>query len=93
MERVVQTPRRAFLAGSWQETIHTFPVSNPATGDIITQVADCGPAEAKQAADVAVKLFEAWKNRTVYERADILHRWYHLMLTHEEELVDTYAPE
>ena len=86
MERVVQTPRRAFLAGSWQETIHTFPVSNPATGDIITQVADCGPAEAKQAADVAVKLFEAWKNRTVYERADILHRWYHLMLTHEEEL-------
>lgn len=64
MERVVQTPQRAFLAGSWQETTHTFPVSNPATGDIVTQVADCGPAEAKQAADVTVHLFEAWKNRS-----------------------------
>src|SRR2546430_6660012 len=86
MERVVQTPRRAFLAGSWQATTHTFPVFNPATGDIVAQVADCGPTEAKQAVDVAVSLFDAWKNRTAYERADILQRWYHLILTHEEEL-------
>src|SRR5260370_5609050 len=93
MESTSSVPHLAFLAGAWQETERTFPVRNTATGKIIVQVADCGLKEAKQAADAVARSFENWKNRTAYERAEILYHWYQLMLVHEESLAHLMAVE
>src|SRR5260370_31724725 len=93
MESTSSVPNLGFLAGAWQETERTFPVRNTATGKIIVQVADCGPKEAKQAADAVARSFENWKNRTAYERAEILYHWYQLMLAHEESLAHLMAVE
>lgn len=76
----------AFIGNGWHKTDRTFPVENPATGEIIAQVADCGAEEAKQAVEIAVKTFATWKQTTPYERATILHRWNDLILQNEEQV-------
>lgn len=77
-------PTEAFIGGNWCKTDRTFEVTNPATGEVIAKVADCGVAEAKRAADAAVEAFASWKATPVYERATILNRWNDLILKNEE---------
>lgn len=86
-------PCMAFLDGIWQMTGRTFPIHNPATGAVVAQVADCGPAEAHRAVEAAVESFALWKAYTAYERANVLRRWYELVLEHEEALARLMATE
>ncbi len=65
---------------------HVFGVTNPATGDSIASIADCGAAEAQSMANAAVEGFTRWKNVTSFERSAIMRRWYNLMVEHESEM-------
>ncbi|AEB11679.1 NAD-dependent succinate-semialdehyde dehydrogenase [Marinithermus hydrothermalis] len=89
----VEAPTQAFIAGSWLETGRTFEVRTPIDRQVIAQVADCGPEEARRAADAAVEAFAAWKQATAYERAAVLRRWYELMMQHAEGLARTMTLE
>jgi succinate-semialdehyde dehydrogenase/glutarate-semialdehyde dehydrogenase len=60
----------------------TFPVHNPATGEVIAQVDDGTPDDARRAANLAVETFATWKNTTTFERANIMRRWFNLILEH-----------
>ena len=51
------TATLAYLDGRWQATARTYTVTNPATGKALAEVADCGAAEARIAADGAVSAF------------------------------------
>ena len=64
-------PRQAFVAGEWRGAARTFPVRNPATGETLAEVADCGADEARQALEAAVEVFPAWKNTPGAERSRI----------------------
>jgi len=55
---------QGYVDGRWVSAASTFPVLDPATGEVIARVADCGPAEAKQAVDAAYKAFFTWKQHT-----------------------------
>lgn len=55
---------RGYVDGRWMSAASEFPVLDPATGEEIARVSDCGPAEAKQAVDAASKAFHSWKQRT-----------------------------
>ncbi|MED6295394.1 hypothetical protein CHARACLAT_031451 [Characodon lateralis] len=55
---------QGYLGGRWVSAASEFPVLDPATGLELTQVADCGPAEAKQAVDAAYEAFQSWKQTT-----------------------------
>jgi succinate-semialdehyde dehydrogenase / glutarate-semialdehyde dehydrogenase len=61
-------------------------VINPATGDIVGNVRDCGPAEAHRVADSAVEAYGKWRRITAYGRAAILRRWNELVVAHTDEL-------
>ncbi|MFQ6551589.1 NAD-dependent succinate-semialdehyde dehydrogenase [Aestuariibius insulae] len=78
----------AYLAGNWVQagSGKTFGVANPARGDIIANVADLSREEIAQAIDAAHAAQPAWAAKTAKERAQILRRWYDLMMEHQEDL-------
>jgi succinate-semialdehyde dehydrogenase/glutarate-semialdehyde dehydrogenase len=49
-------------------------VTNPATGEQIGSVPDCGKAETARAIEAANAAFPAWRAKTAKERAKILHK-------------------
>jgi succinate-semialdehyde dehydrogenase / glutarate-semialdehyde dehydrogenase len=77
-----------FVDGEWIEAAHggAFPVFDPATGEVIGEVADGGPAEAARAIEAAHRAFPTWASMPARERAPILHRVQSLMEAHREDL-------
>ncbi|WP_380179774.1 NAD-dependent succinate-semialdehyde dehydrogenase [Kalamiella sp. sgz302252] len=69
-----------FIDGQWQQSDATFEVLNPATGEVITQVARAGKTETQRAIAAAEKAFPAWRAKTAKERSEILYRWYQLII-------------
>ncbi len=72
--------------GRWQQLTETFAVLNPATGDTIAQVAKAGKTETEQAIAAAARAFPLWRAKTAKERADILQRWYQLIIDNKSWL-------
>lgn len=83
------------INGQWCEANNKqeFSVINPATGEIIEQVADGGRAEAMAAVDAAEAAFPAWAGQTAFARADILRRAYDLMVERKEHLATIMTTE
>ncbi|SIT06204.1 NAD-dependent succinate-semialdehyde dehydrogenase [Paracoccus saliphilus] len=79
---------RAFLAGEWVEAGDgaTFEVINPARGDVIAEVADLGRAEAAQAIAAAGEAMKGWAARTAKERAQVMRKWFDLMMANQDDL-------
>lgn len=59
---------QSYVDGRWVSAASVFPVLDPATGQEIARVSDCGPAEAKQAVDAAYRAFHSWKQFTAKVR-------------------------
>ncbi|MGO4264116.1 aldehyde dehydrogenase family protein, partial [Lysobacter sp. TAB13] len=64
----------------------TFPVSDPATGALVAQVAALGAAEATQAIEAAHAAFPTWKALLPQARAALLRRWHAEMFAAAEDL-------
>ena len=86
-------PTQAFIGGRWQSTEGTFAVTNPATGDTLAEVADCGRREAEATADAAVNAWADWANATAYERSARLRAWHDLIVEHKEPIARTISQE
>jgi len=78
----------AYVNGKWEaaDSGKTFPVANPATGEVLAQVADCGPAETRQAIAAAEAALPAWRAKTAAQRGALLQRWNDLILENAEDL-------
>ena len=77
-----------YINGGWvpARTAATIPVDNPATGQILGAVPNCGRDETSEAIEAAAAAFADWRARTAKERATILHRWFELMMQNQEDL-------
>jgi succinate-semialdehyde dehydrogenase/glutarate-semialdehyde dehydrogenase len=64
----------------------TFPVTNPATGDVIAVLPDMGAGGAKAAIAAAYETQKSWAVRTGKERAAVLRKLYDLMVDHVTDL-------
>jgi succinate-semialdehyde dehydrogenase/glutarate-semialdehyde dehydrogenase len=84
---------RILIGGRWLETAARIPVDDPATGEIIGSVADCGAAETRQAIAAAEDAFHTWRFQPAGERAALLERWYDLMLENLEDLARIMTAE
>src|SRR5258708_27821582 len=87
-----------FLPTALQEQFQTssgrvFGVTNPAIGDSIASIADCGAAEAQSMANAAVEGFSRWKNVTSFERSTIIRRWKTIMVKNEAKMPRLCARE
>ncbi len=79
---------QAFVSGEWvaADSGAQFEVINPARGDVICQVADCGVAETNRSIEAAYNVQKSWAARTGKDRAAILRRWYDLMVENADDL-------
>ncbi|WP_417329222.1 NAD-dependent succinate-semialdehyde dehydrogenase [Halomonas cupida] len=78
----------AYIDGSWvaADGDEQIDVVNPATGEVIAQVPRLGRAETETAIAAADAALPAWRALSAQQRADILMKWYELMLEHQDEL-------
>jgi succinate-semialdehyde dehydrogenase/glutarate-semialdehyde dehydrogenase len=79
---------QAFIDGRWTDgaTGQTFAVTNPASGETMTQVPDLGVAETRAAIDAASRALPAWRALTAKQRSAALKAWHALILAHAEDL-------
>ncbi|GGA10213.1 NAD-dependent succinate-semialdehyde dehydrogenase [Dyella caseinilytica] len=82
-----------YMDGAWCSGSETYPVCNPATGEVIVQVAKGGAAEAQQAVGAAAAAFPAWRALTAKERSNKVRRWGELMLANREALAELLSRE
>ncbi len=84
-----------FIDGAWRQTTNaaTFPVENPATNEVIAQVADGGPDDAAHAIEAAGRAQAEWAKSTPRVRADILYRAYELVVANTDRLAAIMTAE
>ncbi len=84
---------RAYVNGRWIETGRTFPVCNPATGDLIANVADLSVADTSAAIDAAHAAQADWAAWTGKERSAVMRRWFDLMVENADDLATILTAE
>ncbi|MBY6055992.1 NAD-dependent succinate-semialdehyde dehydrogenase [Leisingera daeponensis] len=77
---------RAYIGGQFVDGEGTFDVTNPARGDVIAQVADTSRAQVAGAIAQADAAQKEWAKWTGKERANVLRKWYDLMMENQEDL-------
>lgn len=84
-----------FIDGEWRAARGggTFAVTNPATGELIEEVPDGGHEDTLDAIDAAEHAFAGWAGRTAFERSEILHKAYGLMVERKEHLATVMTTE
>ena len=70
-----------------------FDVINPATGQVLEEVADLSAEDCSKAVDAAHAAFPKWAALTAKERAVILRRWFNLINENAEPLAALITEE
>jgi acyl-CoA reductase-like NAD-dependent aldehyde dehydrogenase len=87
---VALPPGKLFIGGEFCESLsgRTFPTVNPATEEVLTEVALADEADVDRAVQTARRAFEEgpWPRMTPYERSRLLWRIGDLVWAHREEL-------
>jgi succinate-semialdehyde dehydrogenase / glutarate-semialdehyde dehydrogenase len=86
---------QGYVDGRWidADSGETFPVTNPATGDVIADVPRMGATETRRAIEAAERALPEWKHRPAKERAGILRRLADLMIENEDALARLMVTE
>jgi succinate-semialdehyde dehydrogenase/glutarate-semialdehyde dehydrogenase len=86
---------QAFINGDWVDADNgeTLPVTNPANGEVIAEVAKCGTVETRRAIQAAEAAMVEWRQRTAKERAALLRKWFNLMMEAQEDLAQILTAE
>lgn len=82
-----------YCNGSWQTAASTYPVNNPATGEKVTDVALAGRTETQAAIAAAAAALPSWRAQTAKARAEILQRWFQLIVQHKDQLAELMVTE
>ncbi len=88
-------PTQALIGGEWlnAESGRRFDVRDPATGNVIASVSDCGEVETLAAIAAADAALAAWSAEPASGRARILRRWADQMIERADELAWTLTRE
>ena len=88
----VKERRKLLIGGQWVDAASgkTFPVQNPATGEVIAHVAEGDRQDIDRAVKAARRAFEsgAWPRLTPSERGRLVWKLGDLILEHLEELAE-----
>jgi phenylacetaldehyde dehydrogenase len=88
----VSKRHKLLIGGEWIDAASgkTFPVYNPATGEVIAQVAEGGKEDIDRAVKAARKAFESgpWSRLTPSQRGRLLWKLGDLVLEHVKELAE-----
>ncbi|BEH13030.1 NAD-dependent succinate-semialdehyde dehydrogenase [Marinobacter shengliensis] len=82
-----------YINGEWLTGRPEFPVTNPATGEIIGQAPDCTDQDIEAALAAADLAFRGWRKTTAYQRSQLLYRAWELMLRQKRQLAELMTRE
>ena len=87
--------RNLYINGAWVDATGgaQFPVYNPSTGEVWSNVADASRADAKAAIEAASEAQPAWAAVSHSERARILHRAGDILEARQQEVHDVLIDE
>ena len=84
-----------YIDGKWRPAASglTFPVTNPATSEVLAQISAAQTQDVRDAVTAAEAAFPGWAARTAYERAGYLYQAQRLMLERADELAKVMTTE
>jgi len=84
---VASIPTGLFVGGRWREAAGggTVAVEDPATGAVLTRVADATPADGDAALAAAVAAADGWRRTPARERGEVLRRAFDLVTARAED--------
>jgi succinate-semialdehyde dehydrogenase/glutarate-semialdehyde dehydrogenase len=79
---------KAYVAGDWiaAPDSKTMTISDPYDGALLAKVPDMGVEVLRRAIDAAHEAQKSWAKTSVKERAQILRRWYDLVIANADDL-------
>ena len=83
----------SYIDGEWIGGGKRFAVTNPADGKTVVEVPDHGEQQATSAVEAAHRALPDWRARTAEDRAELLERWYDLMMEHQDDLAQIMTAE
>ncbi len=80
--------QQCYIDGAWMDAddASAIEVNNPATNDILGTVPKMGANETRRAIEAANAAWPAWRAKTAKERANIIRRWFELMIENQDDL-------
>src|SRR3712207_6616165 len=91
----LKVPTDLFIGGRWRASSNgeTFAVEDPATGEVIANVANGTADDALEAVAAADDAMQSWKTTAPRERAEILRRAWELMTDNADALSELIVRE
>ena len=77
---------KLWINGRWENTKHTYNLTSPYSGEILSTVAKATVTDVERAIEGAHEAFKSFKKTTAYERAEILYHVVSIMRERREEL-------
>lgn len=80
--------QQAYINGQWvnADSGETLEVQNPATAEVIGTIPKMGAAETRRAIESAAEAFKLWRAKPAKVRANILRKWFDLVMQNQEDL-------
>ena len=84
---LASVPTGLFIGGSWRDSSDgaTIKVEDPATGEVLTEVADASVADGRAALDAAVAAQASWAATAPRERGEILRSAFEVVTARAED--------
>ena len=77
----------SYVAGHWMVGAGpNLAVTNPATGDTVVEVSTVNRSGTEEAISAAHDAMMSWRAVPAKSRAQVLRRWFDLMMAHQEDL-------
>jgi succinate-semialdehyde dehydrogenase/glutarate-semialdehyde dehydrogenase len=79
---------RCYIDGQWVDADGRgrVEVDNPANGQPVGTVPDCGAVETRRAIEAAAAALPAWRAMLAKERSALLRKWFDLMVANADDL-------
>ncbi len=87
--------QQTLIGGEWQDARDgaTFDVRNPADQTCVGSVPGCSAADIERAIAAAHAAFAGWRDMPAKSRAQLLRRWFDLILQHRDDLAAIMVSE
>ncbi|MDP3125725.1 MAG: NAD-dependent succinate-semialdehyde dehydrogenase [Thiobacillus sp.] len=87
--------QQALIGGEWRNAADgaCFAVHNPANAEIVGHAPSCTLRDTERAIEAAYAAFPVWRDQTAKMRAQILRRWFDLILIHRDDLAAIMVSE
>jgi len=87
--------QQALIGDEWQDAADgaRFAVHNPANAEIVGHAPRCTAADTERAIEAAHAAFAGWRTTPAKIRAQLLRRWFDLILAHRDDLATIMVSE